>query len=100
MAVRMTQHYRIDALLGRGGMGEVYRAFDTRLGRPVALKFLTALPGNEAAVRKFLREARAASALNHPNIITVHDVGESEAGHPALVHFWRRHLRLNEQSLS
>ena len=80
MAVRMTQHYRIDALLGRGGMGEVYRAFDTRLGRPVALKFLTALPGNEAAVRKFLREARAASALNHPNIITVHDVGESEAG--------------------
>jgi len=75
------EHYRIDALLGRGGMGEVYRGYDTRLGRPVALKFLSPTAGSTAGVQKFLREARAASALNHPNIITIHDVGETETGH-------------------
>src|SRR5262249_29248487 len=69
--------YRIDALLGAGGMGEVYRGWDTRLKRRVALKFLpTQYLSDRAAVDRFEREARAASALSHPNICVVHDVGE------------------------
>ena len=71
--------YEIIAILGSGGMGEVYRARDTRLGRDVAVKVL--LPGaTESAERtaRFEREARAASALNHPNIVTTHDIGEHE----------------------
>jgi serine/threonine protein kinase/tetratricopeptide (TPR) repeat protein len=69
--------YRIDSLLGSGGMGEVYLGSDTRLRRPVALKFLTReLLHDAAALERFQREARAASALNHPNICVVHDVGD------------------------
>jgi serine/threonine protein kinase/Tol biopolymer transport system component len=76
--------YRIEALLGKGGMGEVYRARDTRLQREVAVKVLPQSFATEAARERFQREARAASALNHPNICAVHDVGES-GGHPFLV---------------
>ena len=79
-------HYRLDGLIGRGGMGEVFRAFDTRLNRAVAVKVMhQSSSGLEAAVVRFLREARAASALNHPNIITIHDVGETPDGEHFIV---------------
>ncbi|HEX4945853.1 MAG TPA: protein kinase [Blastocatellia bacterium] len=74
-------HYRIVTKLGAGGMGEVWLAEDTRLKRKVALKLLPAeLTADAERVRRFEQEAQAASALSHPNIITVHDIGESEAG--------------------
>jgi len=73
--------YEIIAPLGAGGMGEVWRARDTRLSREVAIKVLPAsLTDNADRVRRFEQEARAASALNHPNIITIHEIGEAEAG--------------------
>jgi tetratricopeptide (TPR) repeat protein len=79
-------HYRLDDPIGRGGMGEVFRAFDTRLNRPVAVKVMREYRGELGiAVVRFLREARAASALNHPNIVTIHDVGETEAGEHFIV---------------
>jgi len=70
--------YRIESVLGRGGMGTVYRAIDTKLHRSVAIKFLSSALADSQARRRFQQEAETASALNHPHIVTVHDVGEHD----------------------
>lgn len=77
-------HYVIESELGAGGMGQVFRARDTRLQRPVAIKVLTGEIADQMARHRFEREALAASALNHPHIVTVHEAGEAD-GHPYLV---------------
>ncbi|PAP78291.1 hypothetical protein BSZ37_18600 [Rubrivirga marina] len=74
--------YRVLGELGRGGMGVVYRAEDTRLGRQVALKFLPAGRRDETATARLLVEARAAATLDHPNVCTVYEVAETDAGRP------------------
>ena len=82
MIGKALSHYHITAKLGSGGMGEVYLAEDARLGRKVALKILNAdLTKHEDRVRRFEQEARAASALSHPNILTIFDIGTEDSTH-------------------
>src|ERR1051325_9059650 len=82
LPVRTIAHYRILEPIGAGGMGAVYKAHDSKLDRIVALKLLPAeYVSQEDRRRRFFQEARAASALNHPHILTIYEVGEDD-GHP------------------
>lgn len=79
VAGQVVGHYRIIKTLGKGGMGEVYLAHDTKLDRQVALKLLPAeFTNHKERLRRFIQEAKTASSLNHPNIITIHEIGEAD----------------------
>src|SRR6186997_2427744 len=80
----LRERYRLDSELGRGGMGTVFRATDLELRREVAVKILSATSQTSDGRERLIREARAAAALNHPHIVTIHDVGEA-GGLPFLV---------------
>src|SRR5258705_7741350 len=80
----LRERYRLDSELGRGGMGIVYKATDLELMREVAVKVLSAAASTSDARERLIREARASAALNHPHIVTIHDVGET-GGMPFLV---------------
>jgi serine/threonine protein kinase len=76
---RVLSAYRVEELIGRGGMGEVYLARDPRLDRPVALKVLGAdLAGDERFRERLLRESRLAAGLDHPNVVPIYEAGEAE----------------------
>jgi len=79
---QMIGYYKIVELLDKGGMGEVYLAIDTRTGREVALKLLPAFSvSDQQRVRRFQQEARSILALNHPNIVTIYEIGQTDTAH-------------------
>src|SRR5258706_1342695 len=80
----IANRYRLDRLLGEGGMGSVWAATHLVTHKPVALKFLKGANASEEMVKRFMREARAVSAVRHPNVVEVHDVIDHE-GHPVMV---------------
>ncbi len=104
MIGRTISHYRILERLGEGGMGVVYKAEDTRLGRVVAIKMISDALRDPAAIERLKREARAASSLNHPNICTIHEIDEVD-GQPFLVmellegHTLREGVSLDDETL-
>ena len=90
LAGRVLSHYRLEERLGAGGMGMLYRATDLKLGRAVAIKLLARhLVSDETAKARFVREARAASALDHPNIATIYEIGEEPRLPPAPISLGR-----------
>src|SRR5262245_48413160 len=98
--------YEIRLKIGEGGMGEVYLAQDMKLDRKVALKILPAkFAANQDRMRRFIQEAKAASALNHPNIITIHEIDQTASGHFIATEFidgetLREHLRRETMKLT
>ena len=92
------KHYEILNLIGKGGMGEVYLAKDTILGRRIALKMLPEyVRGDAERLRRFKQEARAASTLNHPNVCVIHEVGETDDGHPFITMEYIEGITLRER---
>ena len=92
------KHYEILNLIGKGGMGEVYLARDTTLGRRIALKMLPEyVRGDSERLRRFKQEARAASTLNHPNVCVIHEVGETDDGHPFITMEYIEGITLRER---
>jgi serine/threonine protein kinase len=88
LAGRTLSHYRLEARIGAGGMGEVYRGTDTRLNRPVAVKILPPdLLQDDDRRRRFTQEAKAASALNHPNIVTIYDADQADGNYYLTMEF-------------
>src|SRR5215472_6832401 len=93
-------HFRITEKLGAGGMGVVYKAYDTKLDRPVALKFLPApLRGNAELKQRLAAEARAASALDHPNIVIIYAIDETPAGDLFIAMAFHEGMSLREKIL-
>src|SRR2546427_2161310 len=98
--------YEIRSKIGEGGMGEVYLAQDTKLDRKVALKILPAdVAAHPDRMKRFVQEAKAASALNHPNIITIHEIDQTDSGHFIATEFidgetLREHMRMAPMKLS
>jgi eukaryotic-like serine/threonine-protein kinase len=96
MAGQSIAHYRIIKKIGAGGMGEVFLAEDTRLERRVAIKVLLTTTPSESQIARFRREAKAAAALNHPNIVSIHDLGQAE-GTPYVVMEWLEGRTLRQE---